>query len=310
MNCLLNIFKIANLEEVVVKSGFMENPDIRWFLVSVQENFHHICTGSVLTSSLVLVAAHCVCLPNITTAKPASDLQVLHGVNGSVYGKAASVQSILVHPKYKTPWNLRYDVALLRVSLKDLPTNDGSPWGKLPPQNWPCLTIGLREATPSQEHLEMLIAKNILIKRSQCYNALHLLKIRVTDMNACTKGECVNDKGALLLCNGVHVGVRTSSACVKDNITVWTRLDVLPFLSGNTFRSIKSRSNYILRSYDYYKFMESEQNKTHYLGNNTPALLGIILGTSFYFTATISLFVVLIIILRQLYRTGRWGFWC
>lgn len=94
----------------------LEQNDPRWFLTSVQENSRHVCCGSIVSNSLVMVSAHCVCEQNSITPKPVSNMEVMYGINGSDLAQLSKVELVKVHPKYDGPTSLQYDIALLKVS--------------------------------------------------------------------------------------------------------------------------------------------------------------------------------------------------
>lgn len=80
------------------------------YQVSVQYFWNHICGGSIISSSVVLTAAHC------TYGKLASTLNILAGstyLDGSD-GQLKSVASKIQHPLYN-PQTIDYDISILKL---------------------------------------------------------------------------------------------------------------------------------------------------------------------------------------------------
>ena len=127
------------------------------FMASVQDDGFHFCGGSIVASTWVLTAAHCVPDGN------AKGLSVVVGTNnnGNGSGRRVSVSQVLVHPQYK---DNTHDAALLKLasSVTQTPitlanaTNDnleaqGTPvtvagWG-----DWNPATMGLLAGATLQE---------------------------------------------------------------------------------------------------------------------------------------------------------------
>ncbi len=100
------------------------------FMASVQHNNAHFCGGSVIASTWVLTAAHCV------SNGSAAGLSVVVGTNNNRNGSGTriGVGRVLVHPLYGT--NSVFDAALLQlnsavpggvqaIKLANAPADDG-----------------------------------------------------------------------------------------------------------------------------------------------------------------------------------------
>ncbi|XP_065282747.2 trypsin-7-like [Dermacentor albipictus] len=77
------------------------------------ENSH--CGGSIITSNVLLTAAHCVIRPPV---KPTKVMAICNSTK--VFGKPdmsdwMSVESMVVHPKYSLQYGGWYDIALLKL---------------------------------------------------------------------------------------------------------------------------------------------------------------------------------------------------
>lgn len=180
-------------------------------LVSVQEFYHHICSGNKILLNFVLVAAHCVCYDDSTFPKTASNLQVIQNKDDSIYTNLLNVKFVYIHPQYAASESLEYDVALLKVTETG-PTGKVSAFS-LPKFQSSCVAVGLKE---TEYDLEVIVSTANLMEENKCADA------KESTMLACSEGECIEDTGALLLCENSFVGVQTIEACTTENLTIWT----------------------------------------------------------------------------------------
>ncbi|KAK4878214.1 hypothetical protein RN001_010720 [Aquatica leii] len=92
-----------------VLGGEDANINDHLYLVSVQQNERHICSGCILNENMILTAAHCV------NRKKAKSLQVRAGSNHTKTGGiVVNVTRVLQHPRFY-PYSLNYDVCILQL---------------------------------------------------------------------------------------------------------------------------------------------------------------------------------------------------
>ncbi|OQV15025.1 putative Ovochymase-2 [Hypsibius exemplaris] len=99
------------------------------FIVSLQRNGAHFCSGSLITDTMILSAAHCFYEPG--TAVPIPEFEIsayvgLYSVNEYTPDQEMRVKSVKEHPDFrprKLSTNLDHDIAIihLRDSIQTLP---------------------------------------------------------------------------------------------------------------------------------------------------------------------------------------------
>lgn len=115
--CFFCFFKAAlpqyynDLNELIVGGEYFHIED-HPYTVSLRLNNNHICGGSIVSSTYVLSAAHCVNpnqLPSSYSFRAGSSNRLS---GGTVY----QVDFFQRHPQYNIPVSLAHDVAMLRVT--------------------------------------------------------------------------------------------------------------------------------------------------------------------------------------------------
>ncbi|KAJ2763812.1 hypothetical protein IWQ57_005427, partial [Coemansia nantahalensis] len=83
-------------------------------LALVSGNRQALCGGTIIDSTTIVTAGHCVYNKETGSVRPASDIYVYYGsvaANSTDYVKATSVT---LHPNYDRYW-FRNDIAVLRI---------------------------------------------------------------------------------------------------------------------------------------------------------------------------------------------------
>lgn len=186
------------------------------FMASVQDDGFHFCGGSVIASTWVLTAAHCVPDGN------AAGLSVVVGTNNNSNGSGTRipVSGVLVHPNYDDDGS--FDAALLRlasavpagvtaITLSNAPADDnleahGAPvtvagWGDFNP-----VTMGLLAGSSLQE------AQLNVVGDQQCMGSTTSTEaVNTVCAQAFMKDSCQGDSGGPLFAkigtSRIQVGV-------------------------------------------------------------------------------------------------------
>ncbi|XP_032671252.1 chymotrypsin-1-like [Odontomachus brunneus] len=207
---LLVVGVIANVygdEPEPIVGGNMAYPGQFKHQVSIQEDGYHICGGSIISSTHILTAAHCISSPSI-----ADRLTVVTGTNKVIGdGELYKVKSVVVHPGFSMD-HLRDDIAILTLE-EPIPFNsrqnaiplaskdyaDGinrgmvSGWGKL----------GASSGTP----LYLQYIDVTLMKPSECQKAHPETTSKQLCTNEVGQGVCMGDSGGPLIHNRELVGI-------------------------------------------------------------------------------------------------------
>ncbi|XP_032671105.1 serine protease 53-like [Odontomachus brunneus] len=204
------IAKVYGDEPEPIMGGNTASPGQFPHLVSIREDGHHICGGSIIDETRVLTAAHC-----ISSQSTAQRLTILTGTNDveGRGGKVHQVQSVQVHPEYD-PWSehandiavltmvipIRFNNLQRSISLANKDYADGqtlcivSGWGLIGRSSFP---------SPMLQYLQVTA-----LRHSECQKAYP----GTTDKQICTyishgKRTCMGDSGGPLICNGQLAGI-------------------------------------------------------------------------------------------------------
>ena len=135
------------------------------------------CTATLITSEIILTAAHCVYAPDTNDLLDPQDLTFRAGLRKSVVAAERGIAQIEAHPGYipngeMTLDNIRHDVALLRLS-DPIPTSELDPFivaeTARPNGSVSVVSYGLgREDLPSRQDQCQLLAAQQGILMMNC----------------------------------------------------------------------------------------------------------------------------------------------
>ncbi|XP_018364198.1 PREDICTED: chymotrypsin-1-like [Trachymyrmex cornetzi] len=196
--------------------------------VSLRYKGNHVCGGSIIASTKILTAAHCVTF----TQPPYEDFKVATGSVSITAGELHNVEKIIVHPqysdKYEDAW--KNDIAVIKLASpiqynqfqKPIPLVKSEP---LPGQI--CSLSGwgrIRTNGPLPSILQKMV--QIVVTRDQCQKQnpdVPLTGSHLCMLNRSGIGACQGDSGGPLICGGVQTGVTSWVApCAKGYPDVYT----------------------------------------------------------------------------------------
>ena len=93
-------------------------PQLAFIQDQVSPSDYELCTGTVLSSNVVLTAGHCAQNETTGTVDPATGFEVVTGqpnLAGSLVGHVSAVSNVIVYPSYD-PVTHDGDAALLELS--------------------------------------------------------------------------------------------------------------------------------------------------------------------------------------------------
>lgn len=182
-------------------------------ILSPGDPYRHSCGGSIISSTYILTAAHCI----IGTV--ASQILVVAGSNNrrGSDGVAVPVEKMLMHNGYDSN-TFNYDVALLKLPVP-LPLNNLTIRAieladKSPNPGMMATATGWGRLTEGGVAPETLQEVNVpIVSRSVCSDD-YGPKINITDAMLCAgyrgvggKDSCQNDSGGPLIVNGKLTGI-------------------------------------------------------------------------------------------------------
>lgn len=217
------------------------------YMVSIHKNrggvFSHACGGSIIHSSIILTAAHCVVDETFRTT-PRKLLLVCAGTTDSINIRDAQkidVNAIFIHPKYNRQANIN-DIAMLilqeqllfgkNVKAIRLATEDLYK-GKEPADFFSRLDCvvagwGVTQENAHKIQRKLRFAYLSLFENDECADALPR-DLMETEICTLTKGKdsCQGDSGGPLVCQDYQVGIVSwGLGCARANTPgVWTRVD-------------------------------------------------------------------------------------
>lgn len=191
--------------------------------------YGHICGGSIITTRVVLTAAHCIARD--ITERPvkyrsAGEYILVMGDTYLTYRPAGTlqlpVQQIIRHSNFK-PGTLENDIAIMFVR-GDIPTNQNNIWiiplnRKPVAANTRCKVSGWGKINPTQVPNQLMQATVPIVAQRTCeqnYGRLAGGMMCAGYMNAGGVDACQGDSGGPLECNGVLAGVVSwGTGCAK-----------------------------------------------------------------------------------------------
>ena len=143
------------------------------FLVSLQSEAGHFCAGSIINSSTILTAGHCL------SSRSAQDLRVLadcEGVRRLHPGKPCrffAASSIAIHPDFSNRRNLSYDIAVLKIANGPLPSpiqmTNASPEASPNNTHYFATAYGWGDINEDEDHSSGLMQVQLpLVSRAVC----------------------------------------------------------------------------------------------------------------------------------------------
>ncbi|KAM0734246.1 Chymotrypsin-1 [Formica fusca] len=198
---------------------------------SLNLNGQHFCGGSIISSTKILTAAHCL---HGSVKPPYNNFRILCGTIDPTRGQFYAVQSIRVHPNYmdgaryawandiavitlKTP--IQYNQYISPIALADSLPAPGtlttlSGWG-LTSANGPAART-------------LLKMHQSVVSLAQCqkdHNGMTLSNTHLCAYNRRGIGACMGDSGGPLVANGKQVGVVSwSQPCAVGVSDVYTNI--------------------------------------------------------------------------------------
>lgn len=205
---------------------------------------HYVCSGTVISSNVVLTAGHCAEDESTGVVRDAATFQVVTGTNqlNSSAQQLSSVSRVIVYPSYLPPQSTEADAALLVLSK---PTTapavrlaGASDQGLLAPgtpghiAGW-----GYTSYASLTQPTQLQSASTVIQDGSLCANAYSYpydssLEICALDAPSDTTGTCYGDSGGPLIAadsagNPVEIGITSagSPTCDTTKPQWFTRVD-------------------------------------------------------------------------------------
>ncbi|XP_042604700.1 mast cell protease 1A-like [Cyprinus carpio] len=229
---------------VGIVNGKEAKPHSRPYMVSIQNNFVHICGGFLISDEFVMTAAHCwKGYPKILSVVVGA-----HDLRNSEISYRVEVKSYIPHP-YHTICSRQNDIMLLRLQEK-VKLNNYVNWISLPKEgdvngDTLCSVAGwgrLRtDGIPSNRLME---ANTTTRNHEECQHKWGP-KYFASQM-ICAHGHggsCLGDSGGPLVCGNTAVGVTSFGSVIRCNSpeqpTVYTKISAyLPWIH-QIIRNIK-----------------------------------------------------------------------
>uniref|UniRef100_A0A672LI58 Mast cell protease 1-like n=1 Tax=Sinocyclocheilus grahami TaxID=75366 RepID=A0A672LI58_SINGR len=240
---LLSISLSARVDVGIV-NGKQAKPHSRPYMVSIQNNFKHICGGFLISDEFVMTAAHCwKGYPDILTVVVGA-----HDLRKSEISDRVEVKSYIPHPYY--PFcSSQNDIMLLRLQEKVKLNNDVK-WISLPKEgdvngDTLCSVAGWgRLWTNGILSSRLMEANMTTINHTVCQHKWGS-KYLASEM-ICAHGDggsCKGDSGGPLVCGNTAVGVTSFGSRERCNSlkhpNVYTKISAyLPWIH-QIIRNIK-----------------------------------------------------------------------
>ncbi|KAI8791201.1 chymotrypsinogen A [Biomphalaria glabrata] len=209
--CLLGVGLCAsqkvNIESRIIKGNDAKKCEFPW-MAFIHSRVREIgCGGSIIDSTHILTAAHCVLYPNKTT-EPSADLDVYFGASALEEAKKLQVKTVTPHEKYSFKTN-ENDVAILTLAspitfndcTKPIPLVNATT--KLP--NTTCTIMGWGATTDSEKDPgtnSLKYATMIILNDRECQQ---YYDFTLPSSIFCARGmgrsdACYGDSGGPLVC--------------------------------------------------------------------------------------------------------------
>ncbi|XP_053692360.1 trypsin alpha-like [Sabethes cyaneus] len=208
-----NQFEPSGTSQARIIGGYNDNIANNPWLVSISlQGFGHVCGGSIISSSWVLTAAHCM-----ESVKPES----LSLRAGSTYrnsgGVVNRVSQIISHPNFNVQYKMDYDHALLKAQSpfsfgNNIAAVRLADYGHPFYENEQCKVSGwgLLRASGTDIPRNVQSVKIFLVERPVCESQFRP-KYTITSRMICAGGKgkdsCQGDSGGPLICRGMLLGV-------------------------------------------------------------------------------------------------------
>ena len=203
-------------------------------LTLVNEHIIH-CGGSIVNTSKILTAAHCVTDENGSRI-PRRLFRIMAGTSYMTAESETRVISkalqIIVHPKYN-PYSMRYDVAVIIVNYEyDFTLEQFAvlSLNKNPiPDSTSCVISGWGLLQPLSDLLPEVLqfAFINILESKECSNVFNLFNICIKEEMICATGAAVStkgDSGGPLVCDGLLTGIVSFGLRYPNYPTVYTKV--------------------------------------------------------------------------------------
>ncbi|XP_036401495.1 transmembrane protease serine 9-like [Megalops cyprinoides] len=219
---LLQLLAPTGASDSGIVGGREAKPHSRPYMVSLQNNGHHVCGGLLIRKDFVLTSGHCLLISSLSPrSRP---LEVVLGAH-NISEREATQQRIEVekyhkHPFHSKPRQRDYDIMLLKlktnarlnkyVKVIGLPKKDGNI-----PEKTKCSVAGWGLKRPGGVTESVLQETNLtILNNSKCkyiWKKYFFIKQMICTHSGST-GICQGDSGGPLICGTKPQGIAAFTA--------------------------------------------------------------------------------------------------